>query len=158
MSVAVQVPTPLHPRSRFGERSEPDACDDHPGTGLPSHDLVGPERVAVAEQAVASGFGLDETVEASGLTPQVCWTIAVRLARPNALQIRHGEYERALQQAQHRAAQLQTAMAGVLNRLQRLANRLEAEQLPRLSDRVLAIVVVLEDAAEASGDRKGGAV
>ena len=143
-----RLPAPLFPRTRYGDHAEPDAYDGR-GTKLPSHDFVGPERVATVEQSVATGYGLDEVAETSGLTPQVCWTIAVRLARPNALEIRRDDYV----QVQQRALQLQAAMAGVLNRLQRLANRLEAEQLPRLSNGLLAVVVTLEDVVDVKGGR-----
>ena len=81
MSVC-ELPVPLSPREHFGREVEnaPHA-DYHRGDGGRHDHSVDEDRVAVVERAVATGFDLDEAAEDSGLTPRVCWSIAVRLAR-----------------------------------------------------------------------------
>lgn len=137
MSPAQRVcPTPLYPRSLFGHEAEPPAGDRcHVGTGGRHLHSIAPERVAAVELAIATGCDLSETAEASKLTPGVCWSVAVRLARPNALAGRRGD------------ARLHKALAATLGRLHRLASK----STPELSARVLVITVALEDAIIATG-------
>lgn len=147
MASLLDVPTPLYPRECFGREADP-SPDGHYqyGTGGRHVHSVDQDRVAVVERAIAAGFDLNETATDSGLTPGVCWSVAVRIARPNALGLRRAKYDR----ARLRAKRLEDALTATLRQLQRLAS----QSTPELSDRVLAVVVALEDAMNA----KGGAV